>query len=404
MNFDLNNFLLAISDALDFVEIDILNATSNHSRRVAYISLRMGEHYGLSDIEKFDLCAYSILHDNGLSQEVLLEGIKTVETNDRLKHLEQYVIHCEIGEKNVEHFPFLSGHRNIIQYHHESWDGTGYYHLQGDQIPVLAQLIALADTVDNLFHFERPNVRNRQEIIEFVREHRGLWYSDRIVDVFLKISEKSGFWLDLQIPQLYEALDKLVPKFNMELETEQIQKISRSFMTIVDSKSKFTSRHSSGLEEKVQRMSRYYGYDEEKTRKLSIAADLHDLGKLAISGTILDKPGKLDYEEMEIMKSHVYYTRRALEKVDGFDEIVDWASNHHERLDGSGYPYGISAENLGHEERLMACLDIYQALTEDRPYRDGMSHDRAMEILYGQAQNGFLESGIVRDIDRVFQA
>ena len=403
MRFNLNNFLLALSDTLDFVEIDILTATSNHSRRVATIALRLGEFFNLTVKEKFDLCAYSILHDNGLAQEVLLEGVKSVESGERIRQLEQYVIHCEIGEENVKHFPFLSGHRNIIKFHHEAWDASGNYGVQGEDIPLLARLIALADTVDNLYHFETDRIENRKVIVEFIKDHRGTWYSEELVDAFLRISDKTSFWLDLQTPQLYNVLDRLVPDFNADVSMDQILQISRTFMTIVDSKSKFTARHSSGLAEKVEIMAGHYGFESDRLKKIIIAASLHDLGKLAISSEILDKPGRLKDNEMEIMKSHTYYTRRALEKIDGFDEITDWAANHHEKLDGSGYPFGIPGEKLCFEERLMACLDIYQALTENRPYREGMSHEKAVEILKREANSGRIDSGMVQEINHVFR-
>lgn len=149
-------------------------------------------------------------------------------------------------------------------------------------------------------------------------------------------------------------------------------------------------------------MADFYNFSSEKKQKLLIAANLHDLGKLAIPNAILDKPGRLTDEEFEIIKSHTYFTRVALEKIAGFEEITNWAANHHEKLDSNGYPFGFKGENLGFEERLMTCLDIYQALTEDRPYRAGMSHTQAIEILQRNASRNFIDKDIVSDIDNVF--
>src|SRR5574344_1541910 len=155
MKVNLNQILFALSDALDFVEIDILGASINHSKRVAYISLRLANLFELNNKEKFDICSFAILHDNGLCEEVLID---TLEGNKKSNHniLEQYTIHCQIGEDNVKDFPFQTDHKNIIKYHHENYDGSGVYGLKGDEIPLIAQIIALADTVDNLFHFENP--------------------------------------------------------------------------------------------------------------------------------------------------------------------------------------------------------------------------------------------------------
>lgn len=121
---------------------------------------------------------------------------------------------------------------------------------------------------------------------------------------------------------------------------------------------------------------------------MEIAALLHDIGKLSIPNCILDKNGKLTSEEMRIMRSHTYYTRLILSKIDGFEDITDWASNHHEKLNGKGYPLGLSEEEISLESRIMAICDIYEALTADRPYRQGMSMENAFKIIETMVKSG----------------
>jgi len=149
-------------------------------------------------------------------------------------------------------------------------------------------------------------------------------------------------------------------------------------------------------------MADYYGYDEIMKTKLIIAADLHDIGKLAISNDIIDKPGPLNEEEMTKVKKHTYYTRMSLQHIEGFEDINEWASNHHEKLDGTGYPYGFKADRLDFNSRLMACLDVYQALKEERPYRKELSHEKSVGILRAMAENGGVDHNIVNDINEVF--
>ncbi len=402
MKFNLNQFLLALSDALDFVEINTLGSTSFHSKRVAYIALRFSNFYNLNEKEKFDLCSFSILHDNGLSEEVMVSEFESNPQKSNLSTLEKYTKHCDIGEKNIIGFPFLSKHKNIVKYHHENYDGTGFFKLKGEEIPLLSQIIALADTVDNLFHFETPSIKNRQKIISFINEKENTWYSKELVKNFNTLSKLPSFWLDLQCPNLEKLILKNITSFTMNIEIEHLVKLSSVFSTIIDSNSSFTARHSSGLSNKVEKMSYFYKYDSEKVMKMIIAANLHDLGKLAVPNKILDKQSKLSEEEFEIVKCHTYYTRQALEKIDGFEDIVEWGANHHEKLNAEGYPYGLSSENLSQESRLMTCLDIYQALTEERPYRKGMSHKEAMYILLTQASKGYIDKSIVKDINKVF--
>ncbi len=403
MKFNLNNFLSAISFALDFVEIDFLGATSNHSRRVAYISQRLSECFKMDEEEQFDLRSFAMLHDNGLSEDVLLTGIPTKLPTNKHKQLEIFTIHCDIGEKNVTNFPFLTGQRNIIRYHHENFDGSGFLGVSGTDIPLMAQIIALADTVDNLYHFEARNLENRAKIINFISRYKGRRYSPDIVEAFNEISSHTSFWLDLQEPFIYTALEKKSFTKEIDIHLEEIFKLTKIFSKIIDSKSKFTYRHTSGLMEKAGIMADFYQFDQERKTQLLIAASLHDLGKLAIPNTILDKPGKLTKEEFNIIKEHTYYTKAALRHIDGFENINKWAANHHEKLDGTGYPYGIHGDDLSFEERLISCLDIYQALTEDRPYRKGMNYNNAMSILDKNAKSGKIDKMIVHDIGNVFR-
>lgn len=198
------------------------------------------------------------------------------------------------------------------------------------------------------------------------------------------------------------ALQREIPEHSLELSFEEIHNITNVLSKIIDSKSSYTQRHSQGLSEKAAIMSDFYGLEQEEKMKLIIAADLHDIGKLTVPNDILDKPDKLSDEEFCIIKKHTYYTRLALQEIKGFEEITEWASNHHEKLNGKGYPFSKMAEDIDFNSRLMACLDIYQALTEERPYRKELSHEKAMEILSDMMRAGFIDTKITNDIELAF--
>ncbi|MBZ4655811.1 MAG: metal dependent phosphohydrolase [Thermoanaerobacter sp.] len=134
-------------------------------------------------------------------------------------------------------------------------------------------------------------------------------------------------------------------------------------------------------------MAKVIGYDEETSRKIRIAGLLHDLGKLAVPNSILDKPDKLTEEEFMVIKSHTYYTKEILKEIDGIDDIAEWAANHHEKLDGSGYPEGLKGDEIGEIDRHVAVCDMYQALTEDRPYRKGLELKQAIDIIAKSAKD-----------------
>ena len=129
---------------------------------------------------------------------------------------------------------------------------------------------------------------------------------------------------------------------------------------------------------------------------MRVAGHLHDLGKLAIPREILEKPGKLTPEEYNLIKSHTYFSYRLLQNIPGLETINKWASLHHEHLDGSGYPFKLSADNLTLGSRIMAVADVFTAIAEDRPYRAGMAEDDILRILTNLAVKNHLDGDMVR--------
>ena len=399
---DLNEFLLGVSFALDCVEMELLGVTSNHGKRVAYISLRMGEVMGFSQDELFDTAACAILHDNGLSEESLTANTKSGKEG-RLYQLEKTAAHCHLGEQNIRDFPFQAASQNIIRYHHEYHDGSGTLGLSRDGIPLMARIITLADHADLLFNVGQPNPANQETVLKFLRQQESSLFDPTLVDAFTDISQHASFWLDLQDGFIDRALDRHLPTMKLDMPWQDVLNISQPFSRIIDCKSRFTLLHTKGLEEKITQMAAYYEKSATETTKLRIAANLHDIGKLAIPNSILDKPGELTAEERRRVQAHTYYTRSCLQRITGFEEITEWAANHHETLNGVGYPFGHDAGRLDFNARLLSCLDIYQALTEERPYRPAMTHDNAMAIINRYGDCGEIDPAIASDIGQVFR-
>lgn len=395
MKFSLNNFLMAVSLALDFVEIDIAKGITNHAKRVAYISLRVAKELEFSDEDLYDTVSLAILHDNGICESSSLTS--------SIKDQERKLKHCIIGERNVVNYPFIKKRENIIKYHHEAYDGSGFFGLKGNQIPIIAQIIFFADYLENNFNLGNMKKEDKIVVGNFVKEQSERLFSPDICCAFSKIINHTSFILDMQDVFIDSALNMYMPRFGTDLSLEGIMSMTDVFSKIIDSKSKFTIRHSKGIAEKASIMADYYGYTSEEKLKLIIAANLHDLGKLAIPSSILDNPNKLTEDEFYIVKSHTYYTRAALSRIDGFEDITEWASNHHEKLNGKGYPYGKTAEDLDFNSRLMGCIDIYQALTEERPYRKPLSHQEVINIMNNMVKDNYIDGRIVCNIDEVFK-
>lgn len=162
MKFNLAEFLISVSIALDFIEMDILQNVTNHGKRVAYISLKIAKEMGFSEEEQFDTVSYALLHDNGALER------SYQQSND--KQGENFIAHCEIGESNLNNFPFLTKQKNIILYHHENYDGTGYFKKRGAEIPIISQIIALANFIEICYS---SMSKKTSLIIETLQSYKG---------------------------------------------------------------------------------------------------------------------------------------------------------------------------------------------------------------------------------------
>jgi HD-GYP domain-containing protein (c-di-GMP phosphodiesterase class II) len=128
---------------------------------------------------------------------------------------------------------------------------------------------------------------------------------------------------------------------------------------------------------------------------MRIAGYMHDLGKLAVPAEILDKPARLNRGEYDVVRHHTFYTYRILEPIAPLRTINAWAAFHHERLDGSGYPFHLKGKDLPLGSQIMAVADVFTALAEDRPYRAGMKRSAALKILDGMTAAAALNGEVV---------
>lgn len=405
---NINELLISLSQTLDIAEKEVLPTHSNHGMRVAYISARLAKKIGLSESNLFDLISYSLLHDNGVMISLRKMSNKAEATGKEpyqlpvIKCVDSGAVeaapqHCIEGEKNLQNFPFLLKRENVILYHHENYDGSGFFGISGNEIPMFSRIIHLADSMAIWYSSDM----GADQITNLIVRNANLFDPD-LCEAALELSSHVEFWLDLRDMFVQRALMTMQPQVSREFDYQRLRKISQMFSRIIDAKSPFTGSHSRGISEKTGFVCQYYEFDEETYWQMRVAADLHDLGKLIVPSSILDKPGKLSRDEFRMIQAHPYYTRKILERIDGFQEITEWASNHHEKLNGSGYPYGRDSNNLDFNSRILACVDIYQALTEDRPYRKAMEHEQAIRIMKDMVSHGLIEASVTEDMDSIF--
>lgn len=394
-----NDLQYAFSMGLDYVEKEILGGTRHHGLRVAYLAALTGQVLGVSQAEIADLVSVAIFHDNAFTQ--FWQEFKKSSFGDNIQTSKAFGKHCEFGEKNISILGFYPRVKGAILYHHENADGSGLFKKKADEVPLFAQLIHLADRIDvgyDLFDMDHSKIDMARSKVS---KEKGRAFAPHVADAFLD-GVKDAQLEHIGKDEVVEALNALVPRTIVDFSLSELEAIGRMAAKIVDYKSHFTCTHSIGIAEKAKRMAEFYQWDEEKCTKMFLTGALHDIGKLTIPNSILEKPDRLTPEEFQIMKGHALASWNILAGIEGMEDIQRWGALHHEKLDGSGYPFGLSAKDLGFEERLMAVIDIYQALTESRPYRKGMSHQGAMRVITTMVENGLLDAGIAQDVDRVF--
>jgi HD-GYP domain-containing protein (c-di-GMP phosphodiesterase class II) len=399
MKFQMDALIQVLSQALDMVEISYLGASTNHGKRIAVLTAAMGRHLGLDGNDLSNVVSCALLHDNALTEYILLK----LGWEDDLEHLG---MHCEIGQRNIDIIPFIGDISGYILYHHERADGQGPFKMSEGYYPLGAELIAAADMIDVGRHLQRippERLPALRQSIENDIHHR---FTGRAGDALLAVLDEEML-RSLHDDRIMDTVCRAVPAWSLDIEDPTLVPIAELIAHIIDYKSTFTKMHTQQIANRAWVMAEYYGYNQTEKNKLYLAAALHDIGKLAVPSQVLEKPGKLTNDEFEIIKTHIVQTRSMLSGVCNLEinrDITEWASNHHEKLDGSGYPLGKTVADLDFNSRLMACIDIYQAVSEERPYHPRRNHMDTMPILQSMAEQGGIDPAIVQDMNKVMTA
>jgi putative nucleotidyltransferase with HDIG domain len=287
--------------------------------------------------------------------------------------------HLEALEMSARHTHNpTSGAIQMLDVH---WDEKGHpNHPHGEEIPQLSRVLAVAQHLD-VFATEK----NPELAISVLCERGDRWFDPELVNVVLELDGNGRLWSRCLAAEPIESTRAIVlgmqPDLSQRVEADEIDRICEAFAAVVDAKSPFTYRHSKGVADVATGLATALSLSTERVQLVRRAALLHDLGKLAVPNTILDKSGDLTAEEWDIVVQHPRLTKEILARIDSFAELAEIAGAHHEKLDGSGYPDGLSGSQICLEARIIAVADIYQAMTEGRPYRAGMSHKEAMRVL-----------------------
>ncbi len=412
MKLNLTDTLYALSFALDTVQYEMGGISNEHGKHVAFISYLMGKYLNYDNDKLNDLVGLAILHDNAFTEYVREEynggelyDYDAITDDSEVSKLRNgfltHPMHNVVGEKNISLIPFRTDVKNVILYHHENADGSGPLHKKDYEVNEMAQIIHIADMMDVLFDLKTMSEDEFDKAIIKIKNLEGKLFSTKMVDTLIKSVSYEDIY-DLQRMGAVPYLRLHLKSYEHDYTDQEIRNICEFFANIVDYKSSVTKRHSLGVADKCYKMAKYYNFDDDKAIRFYFAGAFHDIGKLIINNDILEKPGKLTSEEFEHIKNHAKATEMILSNISGIDDITRWASRHHEKLDGTGYTSNVSGTDLSFEDRLLACIDIYQALVEKRSYKDDFRHNDSIEIMRDMARNNKIDGNIVEDINKYF--
>lgn len=390
VSINLLNLILSLSDGLDLASPEL----SQHQLRTAFVAWEISKAANLPSTDIDQLFIAALLHDIGA---LSLENKIDIHQGD----VADPEIHCITGERVLKYLPVFGPCAEIVRFHHTKWQS-----LEGrTKEPRIfsSQILFLADVLERSIDRHTYILHQEQELTAKISSLAGTELAPEIVQLFESIAVREDFWLALVSPRLYSLLLHDGPSRGIEIELAFLKPLSELFRNIIDFRSQFTVTHSTGVAESAASLSRLLGLTETETGLMEVAGNLHDLGKIVIPNFILDKPDDLNKDESAIMRQHPYFTYTVLNTIGGISQITEWAAFHHERLDGSGYPFHLGSDKLGMGSRIMAVADIFTALSEDRPYRKGLNQDEVLPILQELCAKNYLDKMVLQVLEENYE-
>jgi HD-GYP domain-containing protein (c-di-GMP phosphodiesterase class II) len=285
--------------------------------------------------------------------------------------------HCEVavmlaGRAGLER-PVVEA----LAHAYERWDGKGYpAGLEADAIPLAVRIAVVARDADLA-------TRLGDDPREWMRERRGRAYDPSVVDAFERVGP--DIVSELDGADEWESALAVEPEPVATVGPDKLDAVLTAFADFADLKSPWIRGHSRGVASLADEAGRLAQFDDAASDGLRRAGLVHDIGRVAVENGIWDKPGPLTTSEWEQVRLHAYYTERILARCSALASLVQPASSHHERLDGSGYHRSLPAEALSRGDRILAAADVFAALTADRPHRSACADDDAVRTLEAEA-------------------
>jgi len=352
--------------------------THQHARRVGETCALIAEKLGCTNQKIRQIYYAGLIHDIGkIAIDINILRQKRKLTADEFSIVQT---HSLIGAKIAAALPELSDLAFWIRWHHEKWDGTGYPdRLSGVEIPVEVQILSVVDCFDSL---QTPRLDRDKYTMEesekIIQQQRGTAFNPVIVDIISDMISRKEFTPGQSSDSFIKLKEKFLKADNKGDSDEQyrdgftvsgIYPILRLFARVIDAKHGYTLGHSTRVSILSKYIAQKAGFSAADVIKVEIAGLLHDAGKISIPNEVLDKTKPPDFNEWMIIKNHPVHSFDIIKNINMMNEIAEITKQHHERLDGSGYPDGITEKNIAVLAQIIAIADTFDAITSERAYR-----------------------------------
>jgi putative nucleotidyltransferase with HDIG domain len=368
-----------LSESIDLLHPILID----HHKKVTYMALKIGEQMKLSDYDLKRVLKAGLLHDIGALSLQKRIDLLTLETEYAFEH-------AKYSADFLEGYPPLEDIVEVIRYHHVPWNhGEGSLY-EGSNVDELSHLIHLADRIVVLIDTNMNILDQYSYITQQILNLRGDVFVPEIVDAFMNLSLNENIWLDLTNKISLDIISSRAMSNIDALNMDEVVGFAKIIANVIDSQSIFTRKHSVRVAKTAQKLADLMGFSQNECRMMLISGYVHDLGKLTVGTTILDKHSTLNEEEINIIRSHPYYTYRLLSTIRGFETITLWASLHHEKLDGSGYPFHLKSADIPLGARILVISDVFTALNESRPHRNALSKVNIIKLMRSMVDDGII--------------
>jgi HD-GYP domain-containing protein (c-di-GMP phosphodiesterase class II) len=300
--------------------------------------------------------------------------------------------HAEMSRSLAEELRLPDAVLAAVGSAYEQWDGKGWPgELRGEQVPIAARISQLAEFVE-VAH----RVGGVAGVRTLVRKRGGGQFDPRLASVV--DSDGDLLLADLDGTRTWDAVIEAEPSLAVTLVGHDIDTALEAVANFIDLKSPYFLGHARAVAGLAAAAAGELGLSPEEVRTVRRAALVAGFGRLGVSNSIWDKPGPLGAGELERVRMHPYLTERMLHQSAALSWLGSIAVQLRERLDGSGYPRGLSGASISRPARLLAAADAYQAMRESRPHRPALPADEAATSLRAEVPVGRMDGEAVRSV------